>query len=415
MSKLLSLFFAVLISCNSPSQEKNTANKETVIQNSFSEKNEKEFLENFPKDFVSFKGTFGWNDTRQTPEKLYKNSEQYIKYWFSLLEKPQYRKYEKGIISIAENGKWEADAVNYFQNQTVDYIKKNDRYQIINDLDRQKAKHVLSFLTSGPAFKYDEVFVRHLNEEKQTIIAEISGENFSPEKKRSTFSTYENNDDFFIKSFDVNNDGVSDRMVSSKPYRGNDFFVFLGDKKGNYQLVLETTNFSEDGGHVISDISKLSHGKGLSIKTSFPDRGYDEKEMILVPENNSWFLKKIVYKTMSDLSAKAVKYICDVSQNIDITRSGWSGKINQIPAENERNKKCMIENVNADTAGYFVQDPDGYTNLRKEKNTSSQILQKINSGERVHVINTSGDWFYIKTDKGNKGFVHKTRIKNSAS
>jgi hypothetical protein len=66
---------------------------------------------------------------------------------------------------------------------------------------------------------------------------------------------------------------------------------------------------------------------GNQITTSFPDRGYYEKDIILMPEHNSWFLKKIVYKTMSDTSENAVEQIRGVPQNVDITKSGWSDKI----------------------------------------------------------------------------------------
>ncbi len=58
-----------------------------------------------------------------------------------------------------------------------------------------------------------------------------------------------------------------------------------------------------------------------------------------------------------------------------------------------------------------IQDPDGYTNLREEKNTSSQILQQVKSGEKVEILDNSGDWLLIQTGEGKKGYVHKSRIK----
>lgn len=61
---------------------------------------------------------------------------------------------------------------------------------------------------------------------------------------------------------------------------------------------------------------------------------------------------------------------------------------------------------------YAIIDPDGYTNLRKEKNTTSEVLQKINSGEHIEVLDNSSDWFLIKTEEGKQGYVHKSRIKS---
>lgn len=61
---------------------------------------------------------------------------------------------------------------------------------------------------------------------------------------------------------------------------------------------------------------------------------------------------------------------------------------------------------------YIIQDLDGYTNLRKGKNTSSEILQKIKTGEEINVLDKSNDWWYIQTKSGNKGYVYKTKIKS---
>lgn len=60
---------------------------------------------------------------------------------------------------------------------------------------------------------------------------------------------------------------------------------------------------------------------------------------------------------------------------------------------------------------YKINDPDGFTNLRKDKNTSSSILEKVKSGEIVEVIEQLGDWYLIRTRIGNEGYVYKTKIK----
>lgn len=234
----------------------------------------------------------------------------------------------------------------------------------------------------------------------------------SNETKRSSFATYANNKGYFIKNFDVNKDGISDKIVSSKPYKGEDLFVFLGDANRNEKLVLETRNFSEDGGNIIQDILPISTSKGLTIITSFPDRSYYEKVYNIVMQNDTWILKNVIYKTMSDTSQDAVKYIYDVTQNIDITKSGWTEKINPIPDENVRAKKCRIEK-NISVKKYYISDSDGYTNLRKEKNAQSTILQKITTGSQVEVLNNSGDWWLVKTREGKKGYVFKTKIKKN--
>ncbi len=63
-----------------------------------------------------------------------------------------------------------------------------------------------------------------------------------------------------------------------------------------------------------------------------------------------------------------------------------------------------------DVTTYFIKDSDGYTNLRKEKTTSSTIIEKVKSGETVELIERSGDWYFVRTKAGNKGYVFKTKI-----
>ncbi|GEN78116.1 SH3 domain-containing protein [Chryseobacterium hagamense] len=268
-------------------------------------------------------------------------------------------------------------------------------------------------LFAGCSQTADQKQITH--KEEHQITNEIdekssSVQNSSSQKTRGTFDTYVNNQAFFIKTFDINKDGIADKVVSNIAYQGEDLFVFFGNTAGGYGEVLETTNFSEDGGNIIKDIVEIPGSKGFMVKTYFPDRGYYEKEFYIVPDNNTWILKHTIYKTMSDVSDNAVKYICDVTQNIDITKSGWSEKLKPIPDENERSKKCRMENAGNSIKQYVIQDPDGYTNLRKDKSTSSPISQKINSGENIEVINNTGDWFLIKTKKGLTGYVHKSRV-----
>ena len=53
---------------------------------------------------------------------------------------------------------------------------------------------------------------------------------------------------------------------------------------------------------------------------------------------------------------------------------------------------------------------DGYTNLRKEKSTTSTVLEKVETGQIVEVIEKSGDWYLVKTKAGNEGYVFRTKI-----
>lgn len=60
---------------------------------------------------------------------------------------------------------------------------------------------------------------------------------------------------------------------------------------------------------------------------------------------------------------------------------------------------------------YYIQDPDGFTNLRKDKNSASDIIQKIKSGEKIDVLDHSGNWWFIQNKSGNQGYIYITKIK----
>lgn len=64
-----------------------------------------------------------------------------------------------------------------------------------------------------------------------------------------------------------------------------------------------------------------------------------------------------------------------------------------------------------DVPNYIVVDPDGYVNLREEKNTTSKILEKVKTGEKVYGIENVGDWYRVRTVKENIGYIHKNKLK----
>ncbi|WP_415325656.1 SH3 domain-containing protein [Chryseobacterium sp. MMS23-Vi53] len=81
-------------------------------------------------------------------------------------------------------------------------------------------------------------------------------------------------------------------------------------------------------------------------------------------------------------------------------------------ATNDYNVLSSDDRSENNEQNYIIQDPDGYTNLRKEKNTTSEVLQKVKSGEEVDVLDNTGDWWKVKTQEGKTGYIHKSRIKS---
>ena len=75
------------------------------------------------------------------------------------------------------------------------------------------------------------------------------------------------------------------------------------------------------------------------------------------------------------------------------------------------NPKEIIDFLFNSSRGYYIEDPDGYSNIREDKSTSSKILGKVKSGEKIDVLDDTSNWYLIKTKEGLKGYVHKSRIK----
>ena len=60
---------------------------------------------------------------------------------------------------------------------------------------------------------------------------------------------------------------------------------------------------------------------------------------------------------------------------------------------------------------YYISDPDGYTNVRESKSTSSKIITTVDSGLPIRVLEPTGNWWQVMTKDNEIGYIHKSRIK----
>ncbi|WP_165601928.1 SH3 domain-containing protein [Chryseobacterium contaminans] len=142
------------------------------------------------------------------------------------------------------------------------------------------------------------------------------------------------------------------------------------------------------------DVSKLNDLMNLSIHQE------DFSAVKLLADNGYIISKKdlnILIDAENNIKEKVQENKSDGYESYIISNS----KINQI-AQYLKEKYSLNK----------IADPDGYTNLRKDKNTSSEVLQKVTSGERIEVLDNTGDWFLVKTKEGKEGYIHKSRIKS---
>lgn len=185
--------------------------------------------------------------------------------------------------------------------------------------------------------------------------------------------------------------------------------IFI-NQKGKFNLDLKSINYSEDGGNVIDDILLPKEEKNtLIVKTKFPDRGLYESQFYLYIEGNNWTLKKTIIRTKNNEKNSPI-LVCELKQNLNIKDKNFESKIKYLPENNKERLKICREESKSSNLTYKIYDKDGYTNLRKGKSSQSEIIAKINTGSSIKVIDDSEDWWFIQTNDGKKGYVHKSRI-----
>ncbi len=147
------------------------------LQMAFLAKDEELFLNQFPDSFQQFINYFGGELQSSYPNKLRNENDAYIDYFFQLISHERYRKFETKLIDIAKDGKWTTDTVNYFRDKMREYIKKDQRYNLINNLKLKEAESVLFFLFDGPDSQFDEEFSQGLDDHRMQFVHDLFSDN----------------------------------------------------------------------------------------------------------------------------------------------------------------------------------------------------------------------------------------------
>lgn len=77
----------------------------------------------------------------------------------------------------------------------------------------------------------------------------------------------------------------------------------------------------------------------------------------------------------------------------------------------------LVLPAQADYRYGMVQDADGWTNMRASASLNSEIVQRVNSGERLMVVGEKGEFYdCMLLYPGSElpeifGFIHKSRVK----
>lgn len=58
-----------------------------------------------------------------------------------------------------------------------------------------------------------------------------------------------------------------------------------------------------------------------------------------------------------------------------------------------------------------IDDPDGYTNMRSQKNAQSQIVARVTRDEQFFTYKQDGNWWQVRTADSKVGYIHVPRIR----
>lgn len=80
--------------------------------------------------------------------------------------------------------------------------------------------------------------------------------------------------------------------------------------------------------------------------------------------------------------------------------------------EKKKEEQEEVETYKEKYQPYYgvINDPDGYTNVREEKSSKSEIGFKIYEGEKFEIIDDSDDNWWMIEYNGEQGYIYRDRI-----
>ena len=167
---------------------------------------------------------------------------------------------------------------------------------------------------------------------------------------------YLNNNEFFNRDIDIDNDGVVDKVISSINGFGDDL-LFFKKNKNNYELIFKGSNFSEDGGARINDIKKTKDKEyAILIKTN-TDKLNIMNSYYIAYNNKKWILKKINTEVSGFLEDYSKKYICTFNDlNLDISIPDIKDKLPNYDLSDEYiRSNCELDYFFEDSLNNFIK------------------------------------------------------------
>ncbi len=150
---LLFILMYSSLACNSQKKQKTLESLYLTYKKESSVKIINEFFYAFPSSFSEFQKLYGYDD-KKGESIYYKFGLEHITLFYKASESIEKKIFASKVIAISSNGKWDADAVNYFQEGLRNYFFKESKsvIDILNKKSNNEIEGFWYFYSDGPHF-----------------------------------------------------------------------------------------------------------------------------------------------------------------------------------------------------------------------------------------------------------------------
>lgn len=292
------------------------------------------------------------------------------------------------------------EATNYQISKEGKYIKIGN--DILPDLDNVEAS-----INSNQKYPYFEELLtlnKIIYQNDLTSILSVASKNPDLATDLVVLFNYEKNEALFnsaVKNIQSWDDIEQSSRLSFIFYNNNTNSFKIREKlleslKSKDSFLYALTTYLADNKDNIVKTNGIEHSSIEKAIAYLLQLSFTGKENVDIQSDKSYLLLNNVYISHPEL-------------NKSFQKNNYYG---YTSLEKYSKDYGLLQEDNQEKKYSTIIDPDGFTNLRKDKNTTSQILQKINTGEQVEVLDQNGDWWLVVSKEGKKGYVHKSRIKS---
>ncbi|MBF0658425.1 hypothetical protein IPZ60_06705 [Psychrobacter sp. NG25] len=233
----------------------------------------------------------------------------------------------------------------------------------------------------------------------------IDGEYLKEEPKSLSFTDIEAKYDentHKIFTFDVNADGIDDKVISSindennNTYQGDDLIVYLKNTDGLYRLSLETTNFTDEVGWFLYDIYPSANHSGFILKIIYSPRGRSNQYFYFSQKNKDWRIEKYISE---GALITGEDYYCIENNNVALSEFEY--------AKSATYSENQFQNLCPPPPTKYVIKTD-QAEILDEKFESRSKPNYYIKGDLIEAFDQNEDWVKVSYKNGTKfGWIDK--------